>query len=293
MDALTEFARYLKASYQPKTVRTYLEACQAFTKYLGGLEVPKLRQEDLQNFLIYLSGNGLSPSTIRTWVFGVYRLLMFLRQSNRIPFDPTVPRLPSPNESRQYALTESQFLDFFGVCDQFEEPYKTALRLLACSGLRIGELVKLKLNDWRVHKSFIIITTTSEKSRKKQKRDVPVLRICNRAFRDYLIGFRKSFSERYPSNDWMFPSRKKVRDDHIRIDSIQESVRKIRPIIHAPQMTPHTLRHTYSTFLSRSHVPPLVHARIMGHKRLDTTLIYTHPTDDELGMAVSRAIQEE
>lgn len=295
MEALTEFKRYLSATYSAKTTKTYLEGCKAFVRYLesAGVSPERSGQEHLEGFLVGLSESGKSPATTRTWVFGAYRLLNYLRSINRLPFDPKLPKMPRLNESRQYALNPNQFLDFMRICGGLPEPYCTALRVMACTGLRVGELVKLKANDWKVHKSFVIIQAESEKARSSRRtRFVPMLRICNRYFRDYLLGFRRAFSQKHEDNPWLFPSTRNV-GEHIKISVVQDMIRRIRPRIQAKNMTPHTLRHTYSNFLSRSRVPPLVHAKIMGHKRLDTTLIYTHPTDDELGSAVEKVFIEQ
>lgn len=159
------------------------------------------------------------------------------------------------------------------------------LMLLEC-GLRVGEIQKLRIEDvaWGAEvKSILKISSHISKSRKS--RTLPMSAQLRNLISKFLQ-LRYPEAESYPPEHPLFPSRKAGRPITARqIQNIcsQYSQKTIGRKIH-----PHTLRHTFATRLLKAANLRIVQ-EALGHSRLSTTEVYTHPTRKEIHDAIRKA----
>ena len=155
------------------------------------------------------------------------------------------------------------------------------VELLANTGLRAGELAKLTLEDLEISERKGTVTVRSGKGAKY--RQVPLNADARRAIANYL------------------EVRHQGEDDHLFIgqrggaltpSAIWRVVRKYGQRA-GFEISPHTLRHTFGTRLVRSKGVDLVTvAAMMGHESLDTTAIYTKPSEEDMAEAAERLSTE-
>jgi integrase/recombinase XerD len=142
------------------------------------------------------------------------------------------------------------------------------VRVLADTGLRLGELCSLKHGDVTKEAIYIRAETTKTKS----GREIP---LTDRAFEALKVLWKCSF--KYPFIVSITPRR------------IQQVIQEIGYLASVPfKVTPHKLRHTFATELITKDVPTRVIQTLLGHSVLSSTQIYTGVTRDNLRRAINK-----
>ncbi len=152
--------------------------------------------------------------------------------------------------------------------------HKTILMLAYSAGLRVGEVVRLKVED--IDSERMLIHVRQGKGRKD--RYVMLSRVALEMLRAYWR------VERPPK--WLFPGAR--RDRHIHERSIQRVVQRARTKAGIrKRVTVHTLRHSFATHLLESGTDLRVIQELLGHKRSKTTEIYTRVSQRTLASVQS------
>jgi integrase/recombinase XerD len=141
--------------------------------------------------------------------------------------------------------------------------HRMFLELLYSSGLRVSEAVSLKKSDIDFDQNIGIVRSG------KGKKDRYFIISPNLSDR-----LAKYLFTRNDENLYIFDS---ARGGHITVKTAQEIVKKAAKKAKIPKnVTPHTLRHSFATHLLESGTDIRIIQRLLGHKRIDTTQIYTH-----------------
>jgi len=137
------------------------------------------------------------------------------------------------------------------------------------AGLRVGEVVKLKIEDIEVKRKLIRVR--GGKGRKD--RYTVLSEIALRTFREYV--------DKYKPEKWLFPGQRK--DKHISTRTVQAIFEKARDKAGIKKdATVHSLRHSFATHLLESGVDLRYIQELLGHKSSKTTEIYTHVSTKNL-----------
>lgn len=189
--------------------------------------------------------------------------------------DPTarLPRVKVPRRSpRPLRLEHIDLLLDGGAYQRTRE----IITIAALTGLRIGEVVKIRGSDvdW--------IAGSIRSTRKG-----------NLEHRVWMQDDVRAIAERKPREGWWFESPYPNAQfpnggGHVLMKSASSSVSRLmrRCGIHDPKITAHSLRHFYATTLLREGVPIRVVQELLGHASLATTQLYTEVSDDELAAGV-------
>jgi site-specific recombinase XerD len=144
----------------------------------------------------------------------------------------------------------------------------TIIGTLLFSGLRISELLNLKMEDVDLEKKNISV----KNGKFRKNREVPIHRKLHIMLTDYLVA-RKRFNKK---SEYFFCS---VRGDKkLNYKDINRMVNKIRQKIPF-YFSPHCLRHTFASISTESGMPLVVLQRIMGHGDIKSTMVYVEITD--------------
>jgi integrase/recombinase XerC len=153
------------------------------------------------------------------------------------------------------------------------------VRLVLYTGLRVGEIVKLRLNDVVIDERKGIIVVREGKGTKR--REVPLNSKARKALNDY-------FQVRPDvGSDCLFLGQ---RNDGIQHKTVQRAVQRFSIKAGLGDVTPHQLRHTFAKSLIDNGVTLDKVAILLGHSSLNTTRIYTTPSNEELGEALGRLV---
>ncbi len=213
------------------------------------------------------------PATVHMHMAGVQRFVSWFEQHRgEVPafFKPEMPKNPRKMKD---ILAPEQLKEFFQLADkELEEPVRSAVMLLPCSGLRGSELaglplsclrrVNLRMSDGTERGVLTIVV----KGKGGNERMVPLLNEGQQIIAGYLSGWRGTHAD----TEWLFPGRYQ---EHLASRSLRAALQRIREPL-GLTFTPHTMRRTYLTGLYRRGVAPEALTKIAGHKKVDTLLVH-------------------
>lgn len=161
---------------------------------------------------------------------------------------------------------------------------KVLLLLMLDGGLRVSEVINIKLSDFDFRKRTL--TVFSLKKRNKTKyRQIP---LSNRLFTS-LSEYIKSMHDVKPDS-WLFASPAKTKDgQHISRFAVNKYLNRKKHKLNIENLHPHALRHTFATSLVGEDTPLNEVADLLGHESMNTTRIYTHIPTERLRKSIQKA----
>jgi site-specific recombinase XerD len=265
-----KFFKHIKSIRQVKTAQIYSAAAERFEEFLEHEEIDLASAEgDLfDQYVTFLAEREFSPSTIRLYSIGARRYVDYLRKSGTIKRTFEKAELPKSERKPIVSLSEEDLLRFLECVDETVlDPCKTIVKLLPYCGLRVSEIVSLKLSNIKSDGKSNLSLSFFGKGNKH--RSVPLEKNGKKFLMEYLRNVRVDCVDRV----YLFPESERSRDKHISPRSVQSAVANVRE--HAKlgeETTPHTLRKTYATMLIDKGVPLSTVSNLLGHAALDVTL---------------------
>ncbi len=288
---------------------------EAFALYLrterGLLESSvKAYRDDLRNYLIFLTMRGVSPEQAGTdlivaylsWLQGqrlsaatvqrrltvVRSFYRFLLREGHIAHDPTLhlPSLKQPQSLPQFlTVTETVFLleQVKRLAEQSSGRLKplllrdyAMLELLYATGIRVGELVSLRVDSANLDTGFVRVIGKGGKERL-----VPLGKAARDALRRYLDEGRP-FLDQGRGHPLLFLSR---RGQGLRKETVIRLVQRYTQLLLRQRFSPHKLRHSFATHLLQGGADLRSIQELLGHARITTTQRYTHLVTPHLRQA--------
>jgi integrase/recombinase XerD len=246
----------------------------------GGLAsylAPSLR--DLSHYLEFLRAEGLGPPSIARHLVALKMFYRFLRLEERTS-GSTVELLESPTLwERIPQVLSPAAVDRLLAAPQPQERFalrdRALLETLYATGSRASEVVGLRLEDLHLEGAFCKCTGKGSK-----QRIVPLGRPAVNALRAYLDGQRPRLVRAAVDAPWVFVSRggKALTREMLWV-LVKKYVR--RAGLH-PDVSPHTLRHSFATHLLAGGADLRSVQELLGHANIRTTQMYTHVDRDRL-----------
>lgn len=292
-ELLHAFNRHLGAERgrSTHTRRAYLGDVKLLLTYAAsrGLDGPQeLRLADLRSWLAVQADAGAARSTIARRAAAARTFLRWAEHTGRIPSDPSL-RLVAPKRNRTLPgvlkqAEASELLDLASVRADDDDPIhvrdRAVLELLYASGIRVGELVGLDLDDLDLSQRVVRVMGKGSK-----ERVVPFGEPAARAI-DAWLAVRNRLV-RSGSGPALFLGRRGRRADARQIRSAVHELLSHLP--DAPDLGPHGLRHSAATHLLDGGADLRMVQEMLGHASLATTQIYTHVSVDRLRKSYEQA----
>ena len=291
---LGDYERHLvsERDLAPHTVRAYLgditgllDHCQR----LGVTDVTDLDLRSLRSWLARLQTTGRSRTTIARRATAARVFTAWLHRTGRLPTDPGAA-LGSPKKHKTLPPVlradeaESLIRSAAGLADDGSPVGLrdvAMLELLYATGIRVGELVGLDIDDVDDERRVVRVFGKGRK-----ERSVPYGTPAGRAVDRWLAAGRPRLRIE-GSGPALFLG---VRGRRIDQRAVRELVhRRIADVPGAPDIGPHGLRHTAATHLLEGGADLRSVQELLGHASLDTTQLYTHVTTDRLRRAYQQA----
>lgn len=154
--------------------------------------------------------------------------------------------------------------------------------LMLDAGLRVGELVQLKLSDLLINEHPVYsLTVRPEIAKNHISREIPLSARVQTAINNVKnSSWRQLY---YKQGDFVFSTGPIA--THISTRQVERIIKNIAERTIRRPITPHTLRHTFATRLMRKTSTRVVQ-QLLGHKNLSSTQIYTHPNSEDLRQAI-------
>ena len=273
---IESFVDYLRSEchLSENTVVAYHRDLRRFYVWVAGRRIPQLSIQDLADYAHWLHQRKLAPASIGRHLASLRIFFRYLQLEGLLNENlaellgsqklwERVPHVLSP------AMVE-QLLESPQPAEPLWRRDRALLELLYATGCRASELSHLRMQDVRLDEGYCLCHGKGDKERL-----VPLGRRAVLAVRDYLAHERPKFLEGVsPKPEWLLVSRRGMR---LRRERIWELFKRFaaRAGI-SPDMSPHTLRHSFATHLLAGGADLRQVQEMLGHASIATTQIYTH-----------------
>ena len=274
---VSHYERYLRLErgYSQNTILAYMHDIDHLLRYLhsASLHVVDVKLEDLENFVATLVDVGISPKSQARILSGIRSFYRYLVLDGYLDKDPT-ELLESPNLGEHLpevlSTKEVDMIEDAINLEKWEgQRNKAIIEVLFSCGLRVSELVNLKLSDLFLDEKFVRVTGKGSKQR--------LVPISDAAIRELNLWFidRDAMENIKPGEeDYVFLNR---RGHHLTRTMILIMVKQYaRDAGIEKTISPHTFRHSFATALLEGGADLRAIQAMLGHERIATTVIYTH-----------------
>ena len=269
-----DFVSYEKG-LSKNTQLSYRNDLLKFSNYLTKkkiLNLNSLNRNDIRNYLLKLKSDGLKPSSISRHIVSIRKFFEYLLQEGLISEDPSA-LIHSPKIWKNIPETLSvnevtTLLSYISSLKNYRHAFrdKVMIELSYACGLRVSELVNLKLNSIYFEESYIQVTGKGQKDRL-----IPINKSTLIIIDEYIKTERLKYNI---DDNHLFLSQHKKFLTRQRIWQIIKKHIKNAGI--TKNISPHTLRHSFATHLLENGGTLRAIQEMLGHSNISTTEIYTH-----------------
>lgn len=279
-------------NYSSHTVTSYATDLTQYYSFLQN-EFPELitdhRAVDMsviRSFLGVLLENGVAKKSVVRKLSSLRSFYKFLVRTKAIASNPTLNIITPKVEKKlpQFVDKETMervlLLPDVSTLDGARDA--AILELFYGSGIRLSELIGLKISDIDMHNRTIKVTGKGNK-----QRIIPCTSKAKEAIKKYLSLKKENYSHAHSAGDTLFTDDKGKSLSPQRVYSIVNLY--LQEVAEIRQKSPHVLRHSFATHLLDNGADILAVKELLGHERLSTTQIYAHVTVDRLKKIYQRA----
>jgi len=276
---IEEFLRYLliDKGYSSNTIESYKRDLIKFLEYNKNKNINNITIEELKEYVKKLSKDKLNEKSISRNISCLKSFYKFLVIENIIESNPAETLyIPKIKKSLPNILTEDEVISLLDInlTDSYSYRNKAMLELIYSTGLRVSELVNLKLSDIDLNED--IVRTVGKGSK---ERVVPIGEFASESLKIYINNYRSSMLKKY-NNDYLFLN------NHGNIMTRQGFFKIIKNIAKEKginkDLSPHTLRHSFASHLLKYGADLRTIQELLGHSDISTTQIYTHISNEKL-----------
>lgn len=267
----------LERSLSDNSVDAYLADLEKLTAFLAAQQADKspaqVTLEDLQNFVRWVAELGMTQTSQARIISGIRTFYRYCLLEEIATADPTL-LLEAPKLQRKLpdVLTYDEIEKIFSEVDRSTpegERNRAILEVMYSCGLRVSEVVELKLSQLHLDVGFIRVVGKGNKERL-----VPIGDSAIRHIHLYCDRVRRMMSIKKGEEDIVFLNRRGKRLTRVMIFLIlKDLVQKAG--IHK-NISPHTFRHSFATHLVEGGADLRAVQEMLGHESITTTEIYTH-----------------
>jgi integrase/recombinase XerD len=242
--------------FAPKTQSSYIRAVRSFTVFLGR-SPDQASAEDLRRYQLHLASSGVATPSLNATVTALR--FFFAVTLGRSEITEHMPFVREPRKL-PVVLSPEEVTRFLEAAPGLK--YRAALSVAYGAGLRANEVVSLKISD--IDSTRMVIRVEQGKGRK----DRYVMLSA------HLLALLRAYWTAARPQGWLFPGRDRV---------TPLSTRQLNRACHFAaqaagidkRVSLHTLRHSFATHLLEQKVDIRVIQVLLGHKKLDTTALYS------------------
>ncbi len=280
------YVRYLRLerNLSPNTIEAYrndLAHLEAFMMR-NDLKLENVTLEQLHTFAASLHEYGITPRSQARVLSGVRSFFRFLVLDGVVENDPTeLLEWPSLPEHLPVVLTLEEIdriEDSIDLSKAEGARNRAIIEVLFSCGLRVSELVNMKLSDLYLEDRVLLVHGKGNKER--------LVPVSNKAIADLKRWFfdRNLMKIKPGEDDYVFLNR---RGAHLTRTMILIMVkRQAEEAGIKKTISPHTFRHSFATALLQGGADLRSIQAMLGHEKIDTTLVYTHISNEQLRKAI-------
>lgn len=269
----------LERSLSENSIEAYKYDVDKLYQYFVQTEQEKTPEQvklsDLESFILYINKIGIGEFTQARIISGVKAFYKFLLMEDMIDVDPT-ELLEGPKLRRKIPDVLSYdeirlIFDSMDVSDVKKGGHRNRaiLETLYACGIRVSELINLKISNYFPEEGFVRVIGKGDK-----ERIVPIGSSAINQVSQYVEHTRKTLNIAPGHEDFVFLNRRGKRLSRVMVFLVikkaveQAGIDKV--------VSPHTFRHSFATHLVEGGADLRVVQDMLGHESITTTEIYTH-----------------
>tara|TARA_B100000700_G_scaffold213087_1_gene234315 strand:- start:475 stop:1392 length:918 start_codon:yes stop_codon:yes gene_type:complete len=266
------------------TLHSYKIDLDQFINFIQkkNIKARDFKDKDIKEFIGTFKNKGYEKSTVSRKISSLTHFFNFLLDEKEIDINP-LNNFEIPKQTKKLPIILSnkhidKILEFTKR-DQSAAGIRlyTMIEILYATGIRISELVEMKLSSIYEDKNFLLVSGKGNKERL-----VPIS-IKTRETLDKYLTIRDNFISDKNNSIWLFPS-KQSSIGHITRQRFNQLLNELN--LHADlgikRISPHKLRHAFATHLLENGMDLRSLQQILGHSDISTTQIYTHVLKERL-----------
>lgn len=277
MNYIDKFLEYLKSikKHSNNTIISYQNDLKELSSVLNN-NIINISEEDIKKYLNYLYDKSYNKNTISRKLSGVRSFYNYLYNHDIIKTNYFAD-VHNPKKIRslpRYLKTTEidKVLDNTNEVTLYGERNKLIIELLYVTGLRVSELVNIKIKDIDKYNKSIKILGKGSK-----ERIVYYEENCSKLLNKYLNNTRRKLNI--------------INSEYLLLNKFGNklSTRMIRNILNnltigtsIEQIYPHMIRHTFATTMLNNGADLMTVKELLGHESINTTSIYTHVTNEQI-----------
>ena len=275
-EMVSKYKMYLRLerSLSANTIAAYLDDLAKLLHFLEeeGLEVREVTYEDLQQLVAGLHDIGIHPRSQARIISGIKSFYKFLLIDGYIQTDPT-ELLETPKVGMKLPEILSveeidRILASIDLTTAEGQRNRAMLEVLYSCGLRVSELISLRISDIYPEEEFIRVEGKGSKERL-----VPISKTALREIQNYLY-YRGEQVVKRGAEDILFLNRRGAPLARVMVFIIIKRQAELAGI--HKNISPHTFRHSFATHLLEGGANLRAIQEMLGHEKITTTEIYTH-----------------
>lgn len=267
----------LERSFSPNTIEAYLRDVRGLRDYLYENKIEKtineLTLQDLGAYLAWINGMEISHRSQARIISGIKSFFRFLINEDMLKDDPSelfeAPKLGRKIPEVLNIEEIDAMLNSIDLSTDLGHRNKAIIETLYACGLRVSELVNLKISNYYPDIGFVRVIGKNNKER--------IIPIGNEAIKSidiYLKQYRNKLKIKKGNEDYVFLNRRGHQLTRIMVFHL---VKEISENINLKKnVSPHIFRHSFATHLVEGGADLRVVQEMLGHESILTTEIYTH-----------------
>lgn len=286
---IKQFKNYLKLerSLSDNSIEAYLHDIIKLKQFLemSNLEISPLKVESahLQDFLEYINELGMTAHSQARVLSGIKAFYKYMMFEGLVEKDPTA-LIEGPKLGRKLPDTLSfheieQLFEAIDMSTPEGARNRAMLEVLYCSGLRVSELVDLRLTNIYFDIGFLRVVGKGNKERL-----VPVGKDALKFIKIYVEEVRVHVDIKDGHQNYAFLNRRGKKLTRVMIFTIIKNL--AAAIGMKKRISPHTFRHSFATHLIEGGADLRAVQEMLGHESITTTEIYTHLDRDYLRQVI-------
>lgn len=271
---INDFIKYIEYEkrYSKETTKNYERDLQLFDSFLENNNIKDVDSSVIRNYLKFLYEKGYSSKTISRNLSSLRSFYKYEINNGNTKINPcALISNPKLDKKLPNFLSYTEIEDIISLASKDEKNgvrNSLIIELLYSTGVRVSEIVNIKIKDINLSTREIVIFGKGSKERIVLFGD-----LLKKLIIEYL-DIRNSDSEYLIINKYGKKMSTKSIEDIIKkvvkLDGIKNKV------------TPHTIRHTFATHMLNEGADLKVVQELLGHENLETTEIYTHVSNERL-----------
>ncbi len=257
------------------TIASYQDNLKRFEIFLQGKSINHVTRKDIEAYLKF--NEQMAEKSRAHYLTVIKNFYSFLATEGYLENNPCENiEQPKISKTLPHYLTEEEVNQLLNI--PLKTPYdyrnKAMLELLYATGIRVSELVQLKLNNLDLHDDYIRVLGKGSKERIS-----PISSMAENYLKIYIDQYRNKLLKNKDS-DYLFinnfgkPISRQGFFKNLKQIAQKQGIKK--------EISPHTLRHSYATHLLSHGADLRVIQELLGHSDISTTQIYTHLLNDKI-----------